>query len=158
MTQQSWLDEEPKKPKIEKKMNVPSLKWDLEEKPHLEFAQAWRQTNEGLQEYLTMYGNYKSYLEYALSDVQAQAKLLADQFDEAMSVTMYKFVKQNTDAKRMVKEQVKGAVIDANPSLKDHAHQLREAQAEVLRLEGLLASYTTAFNTISRIISLRVTK
>ena len=154
----AWIDDEPRNPKIEKKLNVPSLKWDLEEKPHLQFAEAWRQTNEGLQEYLTMYGNYKSYLEYALSDVQAQAKLLADQFDEAMSVTMYKFVKENTDAKRMVKEQVKGAVINANPSLKDHANELRIAQAEVIRLEGLLASYTTAFNTISRIISLRVTK
>ena len=154
----AWIDDEPRNPKIEKKLNVPSLKWDLEEKPHLQFAEAWRQTNEGLQEYLTMYGNYKSYLEYTLSDVQAQAKLLADQFDEAMSVTMYKFVKENTDAKRMVKEQVKGAVINANPSLKDHANELRMAQAEVIRLEGLLASYTTAFNTISRIISLRVTK
>ena len=154
----AWIDDEPRNPKLEKKLNVPSLKWDLEEKPHLQFAEAWRQTNEGLQEYLTMYGNYKSYLEYALSDVQAQAKLLADQFDEAMSVTMYKFVKENTDAKRMVKEQVKGAVINANPSLKDHANELRMAQAEVIRLEGLLASYTTAFNTISRIISLRVTK
>ena len=157
MTQSNWFEQEPTH-KIEKTVDVPSLNWNLDEQPDLEFPNAWRATNEELQRFLTMYGNYKSYLEYALADKQSRAHALADQYDELMAVNMYMFVKKNTDAKRMVKEQVKGAVIDANPSLKDHAHQLREAQAEVLRLEGLLASYTTAFNTISRIISLRVTK
>jgi len=68
------------------------------------------------------------------------------------------FVKQNTDAKRMVKEQVKGAVINADKNIQNHIHELRNVESECKRLEGLLASYTTAYNTISRIISLRVTK
>lgn len=152
-----WFDEEPKQ-KIEERVDVPSLNWNLDEQPDLEFPNAWRATNEELQRFLTMYGNYKSYLEYSLADKQSLAHVLSDQYDQIMSVSMYKFVLQNTDAKRMVKEQVRGAVIDNNPSIKDHLYKMREVESECKRLEGLLASYTTAYNTISRIISLRVTK
>ena len=75
-----------------------------------------------------------------------------------MAINMYMFVKNNTDAKRMVKEQVKGAVINSDKNIQKHIKELRNVESECKRLEGLLASYTTAYNTISRIISLRVTK
>ena len=157
MTQSNWFEQEPTH-KIEKTVYVPSLNWNLDEQPDLEFPNAWRATNEELQRFLTMYGNYKSYLEYALADKQSRAHALADQYDELMAVNMYMFVKKNTDAKRMVKEQVKGAVIDSDENIQKHIKELRNVESECKRLEGLLASYTTAYNTISRIISLRVTK
>ena len=60
MTQSNWFEQEPTH-KIEKTVDVPSLNWNLDEQPDLEFPNAWRATNEELQRFLTMYGNYKSY-------------------------------------------------------------------------------------------------
>ena len=63
---------------------VPRFKMDLEADPTLDFANLMDADRKALEEFLSVYGGYKAYLECQLADVEAKKTALESYFDEGM--------------------------------------------------------------------------
>ena len=57
--------------------------------------------------------------------------------------------------KKFTREEVRGAVLDNFPELWEVRQQLIEQEAIYMKVKGLLTSYTSAFNAVSRVVALR---
>ena len=138
-------------------LGFPVFKVDLTEREDLEFSKLTNYDNKQLEEFLTMYGGYKGYLETKISDIEATVGALEAAFTESYNTALFKVVKEYEDnnKKKPTKEELRGEIFSRFDALKELKRDLIEEQALLKRISGLLNTYTTAYNTVSRIVALR---
>tara|TARA_Y100000310_G_scaffold335198_1_gene416655 strand:- start:1156 stop:1662 length:507 start_codon:yes stop_codon:yes gene_type:complete len=141
-------------------MGVPSLKVDLDEREHLEFSDLMNTSNRDLEEFLIVYGGYKAYLETRIADVKAKRSALSAAFDEGYATALSRIAQEREDEgkKKLTREEIRGVALDNYPQLKELRQEIIEQEALEIQTDGLLNTYTTAYNTVSRIVTLRIDK
>ena len=69
---------------------VPRFKVDLDVEPSLEFANLMDADRKALEEFLSVYGGYKAYLEAQVADEEAKKTTLESYFDEGFAKAGYR--------------------------------------------------------------------
>lgn len=110
-------------------------------------------TDEQLEELLLLYGGYRAYLESNLAYLDSKRGLLESSFEEGLAKMM--FTLQKDREKRVAKEMLRGEALVLNPQLKKARQQLIETEAIYARIRGLKEAYRAAFDTVSRVVTLR---
>ena len=141
-------------------MGVPDLKVDLEEREHLDFSDLMNSSNRELEEFLIVYGGYKAYLETRISDVKAKKSALSAAFDEGYATALSRIVDEREveGKKKLTREEIRGVALDNYPQLKELRQEIIEQESLEIQVDGLLNTYTTAYNTVSRVVTLRMDK
>ena len=114
---------------------------DKSDKPELMFSQVYNANNEKLEEFLVMYSGYKAYLETEISKRESERNALEE--------------RENGGKKKPVKDEIRGEIFSKYPGLENRRKEIIEKEIALKELSGLLNTYTTAYNTISRIVALR---
>lgn len=145
--------------RAQKKLNDLDLpKFQKPESPgDLEFPTLSTCDNKQLEEFLTMIGAYKAYLEIEVADVEATIGAYEAAFNEGYNTAVYKVVNEYEEAgkKKPTRDELRGEILSKYGSLKELKYDLIEQQASFDEFMGLLKAYTTAFTTISRVITIR---
>ena len=138
-------------------LGLPNFKVDLEERNDLEFSKLTNYDNKELEDFLTMYGGYKAYLETRVSDIEATVGALEAAFNEGYNTALFKVTQEynETARKKPTREELRGEVLTRFESLRELKRELIEQQALLKKTQGLLNTYTTAYNTVSRVVALR---
>ena len=136
---------------------IPELLVDTSDRPHLVFSDVFNSDNKKLEEYLVMYSGFKAYLERELSKRESERNALEAAFEEGYSKAMFTLYKEREveGKKKPVKEEIRGEIFIKYPGLENRRKEIIEKEISVRELGGLLSTYTTAYNTISRIVALR---
>ena len=137
---------------------VPGLSVNLEDREHLEFSDLMNASNRDLSEFLVAYGGYKAFLESQIADAQAKKNALAAAFDEGFATVVFRIADEREAAgqKKLTRDEIRGAVMDKYEQLKELKREIIEQEAIETRINGLLNTYTTAYNTVSRVVTLRM--
>jgi len=125
--------------------------------PNLDFTKLHLVSNDGLQEYIVMYGGYRAYLEVELSDVQSQLKVLEGHFQELYNIYIFKLANQRETEglKKLTREEIRGACMSQSTELNSLRKEILGEEAKSTRLGGLLNAYKAAYDAVSRIVTLR---
>ena len=136
---------------------VPSFTADLSEHTTLEFSNLMNANARTLEEFLVLYGGYKAYLESRLADVDSVKSATKAAFEEGYATAVYRITedRETEGRKKLTREEVRGAALSAYPQLRELSREIIEQEAEYTKLSGLLNAYTSAYHTVSRIVSLR---
>ena len=110
-----------------------------------------------LEEYLVVYGGYKSLLEQHVADIEARKGAMEAQFDEGYNVAMYQVAEEHVGKgeRKPTKEQLRGEIMLSRESLAKLRRDVIDITTLYTSLLGQLKLYTSAFATVSRIVSLR---
>ena len=129
----------------------------LEERQDLHFPNISDADNKELEAFLTMYGGYKAYMETKVSAIEAIVGAYDAAFNEGYNTALYKVVKEyeSEGLKKPTREELRGEILTRFDSLKEQKRDLIEQQAILKKMVGLLNTYTTAYNTVSRVVALR---
>ena len=138
-------------------LGLPKFTVDLSERPELEFSKLTNYDNKDLENFLTMYGGYKGYLETKVSDIEAVVGALDAAFTEGFNTALFRVAKEYEDdgRKKPTREELRGEILSKFESLRELRRDLIEQQALLKKTAGLLSTYTTAYNTVSRVVALR---
>ena len=138
-------------------LGIPVFKTDLSEREGLDFSRITNYDNKELEDFLTMYGGYKAYMETKVSDVEATVGAYDAAFNEGYNTALYKVVKEYEleGLKKPTREELRGEILTRFDSLKEQKQELIDQKAILQRMMGLLNTYTTAYNTVSRVVALR---
>ena len=136
---------------------VPRFKVDLDAAPSLEFANLMDADRKALEEFLSVYGGYKSYLEAQVADEEAKKTALESYFDEGYAKAGYRINndREEEGKKKLTREEVRGAVLDGFEELWELRQAVIEQEAVYIKIKGLLTAYSSAFNAVSRVVALR---
>ena len=139
-------------------MGVPKLNVDLEEREHLDFSDLMNSSNKELEEFLIVYGGYKAYLETRIADVKAKKSALSAAFDEGYATALSRNPdeRETEGKKKLTRDEIRGVALDNYSQLKELRQEIIEQEALEIQVEGLLNTYTTAYNTVSRVVTLRM--
>lgn len=139
-------------------MGVPKLNVDLEEREHLDFSDLMNSSNKELEEFLIVYGGYKAYLETRIADVKAKKSALSAAFDEGYATALSRIAdeRETEGKKKLTRDEIRGVALDNYSQLKELRQEIIEQEALEIQVEGLLNTYTTAYNTVSRVVTLRM--
>ena len=137
-------------------LGLPNFK-KLEAREDLHFPNISNSDNKELEEFLTMYGGYKAYMETKVSDIEAIVGAYEAAFNEGYNTALHKIVKEYEleGLKKPTREELRGEILTRFDSLKEQKRELIDQQAVLKRMMGLLNTYTTAYNTVSRVVALR---
>lgn len=137
-------------------LGLPSFK-KHEAREDLDFPNLSQYDNKELEDFLTMYGGYKAYMETKVSDVEATVGAYDAAFNEGYNTALYKVVKEYEleGLKKPTREELRGEILTRFDSLKEQKQELIDQKAILQRMMGLLNTYTTAYNTVSRVVALR---
>ena len=138
-------------------LNIPQFKTDLSDRDDLEFANLMNHDNRKLEEFLIAYGGYKAYLEAQVADCEAKRKALEAAFDEGDATAIFRIAEEREDGgqKKLTREEVRGAALSKYPSLKELRQEIIEQSALHQKMGGLLNAYKSAYDAVSRIVTLR---
>ena len=138
-------------------LGIPEFKIDLEEKEELKFPEISQHENKELESFLTMYGGYKAFLEIKVADIEATVGAWEAAFTEGYNTALYKVTKEYEEEgkKKPTREELRGEILIKYPYLKEQRQELIDLQAQLKKTQGLLNSYTTAYHTVSRVVSIR---
>ena len=138
-------------------LGVPIFKADLEEKEELKFPNLSQYDNKELEDFLTMYGGYKAYLETKVADIEATVGAFEAAFTEGYNTALYRLINEyeENNKKKPTKEELRGEILSKFISLKEQKQELIDQQTILKRVAGLLNAYTQAYNTVSRVVALR---
>ena len=141
-------------------MGVPKLNVDLEEREHLDFSDLMNSSNRELEEFLIVYGGYKAYLETRVADVKAKKSALSAAFDEGYATALSRIAEEREveGKKKLTRDEIRGVALDNYSQLKELRQEIIEQEALEIQVDGLLNTYTTAYNTVSRVVTLRMDK
>jgi len=136
---------------------VPTFKADLTEDPELEFANLMNADSRKLEQFMVLYGGYKAYLEVTIADVEASRDALKAAFDNGYQIAGHKIAEDREEQgrKKLTRDEVKGAILKEYDALRALNRELIEQEALYTKMSGLLNAYTSAYNTVSRIVTLR---
>ena len=143
-----------------KDVNVSSMKIDLGEREELDFSSLMNADTKKLELFLTVYGGYKAHLERELADISSKKNAYEAAFEEAYSAAIFKLAdeRETIGKKKLTREEVRGAAFGTYDELKEMRKTVIEYETIHTRIEGLLKSYTSGFQTVSRIVALRTYK
>ena len=138
-------------------LGIPIFKTDLSEREGLDFSRITNYDNKELEDFLTMYGGYKAYLETKVADIEATVGAFDAAFSEGYNTALYKVTKEyeETGKKKPTKKELRGEILSKFTSLKEQKQELIDQQTILKKITGLLNTYTTAYNTVSRVVALR---
>jgi len=138
-------------------LGLPLFQVDLSERRELNFSKLTNYENKELEDFLTMYGGYKGYLETKVSDIEATVGALDAAFTEGYNTALFKVTQDydQQDKKKPTREELRGEILTKFESLRELRRELIEQQALLKKSTGLLNTYTTAYNTVSRVVALR---
>ena len=138
-------------------LSIPPLSKDVTKEYNLDFTDLMNSDNKKLEEFLTMFGGYRSYLEYQLSDITAKKGALEAAFDEGYSTAIYRLVEEREaeGKKKLTRDEVRGAALDKYQSLKELRREIIDQEAIHTKVAGLLNAYKAAYDAVSRIVTLR---
>tara|TARA_R110000824_G_scaffold10853_4_gene47474 strand:- start:572 stop:1072 length:501 start_codon:yes stop_codon:yes gene_type:complete len=137
-------------------LGLPSFK-KQDAREDLDFSNLSQYDNKELEDFLTMYGGYKAYMETKVSDVEATVGAYDAAFNEGYNTALYKVVKEyeSEGLKKPTREELRGEILTKYNYLREQKQELINQQAILKRMSGLLNTYTTAYNTVSRVVALR---
>ncbi len=136
---------------------IPPFQADLSEHPTLEFSNLMNADPRALEEFLVLYGGYKAYLESQLADIDSAKSALKAAFEEGFATAVYK-ISEDREAegkKKFTRDEIRGAATSLYPQLRELSREIIEQEALHTKISGLLNAYSSAYHTVSRIISLR---
>tara|TARA_R110000824_G_scaffold268751_2_gene457378 strand:+ start:1373 stop:1876 length:504 start_codon:yes stop_codon:yes gene_type:complete len=138
-------------------LGLPPLAVDLEDNNTLEFSKLNTYDNKILADFLAMYGGYKAYLETKIADIESKVGALNAAFDEGYSTALYRTVQlyEEKDKKKPTRDELKGEIMDTHAVLREMRREIIDQEATLKKTQGLLNTYTTAYNTVSRIVTIR---
>jgi len=138
-------------------INVPPFQTDLSEREDLEFSNLMNYDNKKLEEFLIAYGGYKAYLEAHVADCESKRKALEAAFDEGYATAIFRIADDREEAgqKKLTREEVRGAAMSTYESLKQLRQEVIEQTALHQKMGGLLNAYKSAYDAVSRIVTLR---
>ena len=138
-------------------LGIPNFKVDLSEREDLNFSDLMNVDNSRLEDFLTMYGGYKGYLETKISDIEAIVGALEAAFTESYNTALFKVVREYEDnnKKKPTKEELRGELFSRFDALKELKQRLIDKEVLYKKTAGLLSTYTTAYSTVSRVVALR---
>ena len=138
-------------------LGLPIFKVDLSEREELNFSKLMGYDNKALEDFLTMYGGYKGYLETKVADIEATVGALDAAFNEGYNTALFKVAQEydQQEKKKPTREELRGEILTRFDSLRELRRDLIEQQALLKKMSGLLNTYTTAYNTVSRVAALR---
>ena len=136
---------------------VPRFKVDLDAEPSLEFANLMDADRKALEEFLSVYGGYKAYLESQVADEEAKKTALESYIDEGYAKASFRVNndREEDGKKKLTREEVRGAVLDGFEELWELRQAVIEQEAIYIKVKGLLTAYSSAFNAVSRVVALR---
>ena len=136
---------------------VPSIGKELAADQNLDFPNLMNADNKKLEQFLTMYGGIKMYLETQLADIEATKNALEAAFNESYATAIYRFVEEREEEgkKKFTQNELRGAVLDKYESLKELRRDIIEQEAIHRKVSGLKEAYGQGFQTVSRVVSLR---
>lgn len=137
-----------------KELNVPKLSVNIIDDEPVKLSNLQNMTNSNLEELLSKFGGYRAYLETHVSYLTSKKGVLEATFEEGLAKMVF-ILSQKYD-KRMQKEILHGEAIAINPQLKKIKQDLIETTAQLDQVAGLRDSFKVAFETVSRIVSLRI--
>jgi len=114
-------------------------------------------TNWELEEQLSVFGGYKSYLEAQLGQAESRRGTIEASYDAALAHAMFQTEKTYLDKglKKPNKDSLKGEALEGNIPLNELRKGLIESEALAVRLKGLRDAYVSQYNTVSRVIAIR---
>ena len=138
-------------------LGIPIFKTDLSEREELDFSRLTNYDNKELEDFLTMYGGYKAYLDTKVADIEASVGAYDAAFTEGYNTALYNIIKEyeKEGKKKPTREELRGEILSKFKSLKEQRQALINLQAQLKKITGLLNTYTTAYNTVSRVVALR---
>ena len=138
-------------------VSVPNLNIEIAERQDIQLGDLNKATNEQLEEYLSVFGGYRAYLESQLSVIEARKGVLEAGFEEGLNKAFYYLSQKYADhaGRKPTKEAMRGEAIAENPQLRKARQDLIEVGAIYTRVKGLRDAYLSAFTVVSRIVSLR---
>ena len=138
-------------------LGLPPLTVDLEENKTLEFSKLNTYDNKILADFLAMYGGYKAYLETKIAGIESKVGALNAAFDEGYSTALYRTVKmyEESGVKKPTREELRGEVMTRFDELREQKKDIIDQTVELKKFQGLLNTYTTAYQTVSRVVTLR---
>ena len=136
---------------------VPRFKVDVDVEPSLEFASLMDADRKALEEFLSVYGGYKAYLEAQVADEEAKKTALESYFDDGYAKAGYRINndREEVGKKKLTREEGRGAVLDGFSELWELRQAVIEQEAIYIKVKGLLTAYSSAFNAVSRVVALR---
>ena len=115
-------------------------------------------TDDQLSELLVFYGSWKAFLDATLSALEADKAILSETFTEGIFAGYYKLHKEyfSRHEKQPIKDVVRGEILATNPTLNKVKKDLMTTEAKVIYLKGVRESYKTLYDTVSRVVALRL--
>lgn len=89
-------------------LSIPAIGKEVTKDYSVDFTNLMNATNSQLEEFLTMFGGYKAYLENQLADVTATKTALEAAFNERYSTAIYKLADEREEEgkKKLTREEV----------------------------------------------------
>ena len=138
-------------------LSIPAIGKEVTKEYSVDFTNLMNATNQQLEEFLTMFGGYKAYLENQLADVTAIKTALEAAFNERYSTAIYKLADEREEAgkKKLTREEVRGAAFEKYPNLTDLRKEIIGQEAIHIKVSGLLNAYKSAYDAVSRVVPFR---
>ena len=115
-------------------------------------------TDDQLSEMLLFYGSWKAFIETQLSELEAERSILSEYFHEGLFKGYYEIHKEYSERSQRapIKDAVRGQILATNPQLNKTKKDLMEIEAKVAQLKGVKESYKTLYDTVSRVVAIRL--
>jgi len=138
-------------------LGIPIFDPKLLQDENLNFADLASYNDEQIISLLVIYGGYKASLETKVADIEASHGALDAAFTEGYSTALYKITKEyeEADKKKPTRDELRGEIMSTFEALRDLKREIIEQEIELKRLQGLLNTYTSAYNAVSRVVTLR---
>ena len=103
--------------------------------------------------WLLFLGGWKSYTSYRVGQLEAELSVLSEGFDVMLQTQGAEL--EETSTKRLLKDSIKGKVLNDDPSLQTLKMRIAVKQGQLKILRGRYYKYDQQFETISRIVTRR---
>ncbi len=139
-------------------LELPQLEADLEAPKLTAISDLEDCTNKDLENYLLLFGGFRSYLDTKLASVESRKTILEASFEEGLNRMLYILEEKYGDEgrRRPNKESLRGEAIASNSSLKRTRQELIEEEGMYVRLSGIRNAYKSMYDAVSRVVALRV--
>ena len=136
---------------IDKNVGIPSVE-DVSKEHDVYLYNLNKCTREDLKRYLQIYGSYKSTLDNKLAILESNLGMMRNVFDKKMDLEIARIL--NDYNKRPIKDFVRSRAMAENIELQQLDDGINMMTGVFVRVKGLRESYLTAYQTVSRVISL----
>lgn len=138
-------------------LSIPPLGKEVTKEYGLDFTNLMNVDNKQLEEFLTMFGGYRAYLEHQLADITSKKGAIEAAFDEGYATAIYRLAEEREEAgkKKLTREEVRGAALDKYDSLRELRREVIEQETIHTKVSGLLNAYKAAYDAVSRVVTLR---